>query len=537
MMVLALKKRMLLFVVMALLLFFTSSASASAQPSSPTYVYNMAFDKDGFTTVEILYDGGVAGSGSSWVAIPKNFTSTVVTALKGTITSMTRQPYRPGQDQTVHPFYDNLTFSYNSAGAPFSARILLNMTSGAMIVEPNGFFYSPQIGVPGSAKLEARLTLPDGVKNLNEAVPTPSLVRRLGSRLELSFNPDSESRIAVTFTVSWPKQTAHIGDETVGGDVPTRYTELGTRMVTLYKQAVPLMNRLFNTTVNQISMEFFTPLTLPELSIGGYTPIDSSTFQTGTIHLNLFYFRAMPGTMETIAIHELTHQYETAAGVSPDLLWVQEGLANYVAIQMGKPLGYDVTSTDAELEAAASQLNGKYGIIQGWQPGATATSLFLYYAASYDIFKTLGDQYGGLSVYSSFFRGLHNLKDRLRSPNVVVYELSLAAGIDLAPIFSKWGFGLVDLADMDAQIAKLQREGQQYGPLLPFREQALSHLELAESSKYTAPEAAYGHIGIAAYYIETVPMIIGGVVFAILLFVAIAVLMIRRRRKPNPFGY
>jgi len=535
-MVLTVKKQMLLFVVISLLLFFVGSGSALAQPSSPTYTYNMTFDKDGLTTVEILYHGGSAVSGSSWVAIPKNFTSTTVTALKGTIVSMNRLPYRAGGDQIVHPFYDNLTFSYNSAGGPFSARILFNMTFGAMIVEPNGFFFSPQIGAPSSAQVEAKLTFPDGVETLNEIQPAPVRVERLGSRLELSFNLSSESRIAVTFTVSWPKQTSHIREGRIDAEVPGRYVELGASLVSLYGKAVPLMNDLFNNTVAQISVKLFNPLSIPGMSIGGYTPIDPSSFQTGAIHLNLFYFRALPGTMETIAVHELAHQYMARAGISPELLWVHEGLANYVAVQMGKPLGYDAASTDADLEAAAGELNGDYGMIQYWQPGGTVISLFQYYAASYHVFKTLGDRYGSLSLYSRFFRGLHELEDGLRSTNVAVYQLGLAAGVDLFPQFQEWKFELVDLSSLSGRIARLRAEEELYGPILPFREQALSHLELARRTMTSAPEVAMGHITIAAFYIETVPMIIGGVVLLLILLGAVAAVATRRaRRKRDAF--
>ena len=507
-----------------------------AQEPSPKYTYDMAFDHDGFTTVDILYDSGAVGSGVSWVAIPKNFTETTMLALKGTITSVRRVAYQSGDGGGAHPFYDNLTFSYTSSDGPFSMRLRFNMTRGAMIVEPNGFFYSPQIGVSSSASVRAVLTFPDGVESLDEIQPTPLRVDTYFSKPEVVFSLPSESRIAVTFTVSWARQTSHIREGKVEADVPSRYLDLGTRMVELYKKAIPLMDALFNGTVDRISMKFFTPSTLPQLSIGGYTPIDPSSFQTGSIYLNLFYFRAQSGTMETIAIHELTHQYETHIGISPELLWVQEGLANYVAIQMGKPLDYDITPTATDLETTASDLSGNYGMIQYWRPGGTAGSLFQYYAASYEVFKTLGDKYGGLSLYSSFFCELPDLKDGLKSTDVAVYELGLAARTNLVSQFTAWGFELVDLSSINARIIKLRAEAELYGPLLPFREQALSHLQLAQDSMYSSPEAAVGHITIATFYIETVPMIIAGVVLVLILLVAAAV-VVNKRRKRKQVGF
>jgi hypothetical protein len=501
-----------------------------AQKPVEKYTYNMAFDHDGFTTIEVLYDSGFVGPGSSWIAVPKNFTETAVLALKGMITSIVRGPYRPGGGTTVHPFYDNLTFSYSSGNEPFSMLLRFNMTGGAMIVEPNGFFYSPEVGVPSSASVQATLTFPDGVESLDEIQPAPVRVESDSSKMEVFFNLPSQSRVAVTFTVTWAQQTSHIREGKVEADVPSRYLDLGTRMVELYKKAIPLMNDLFNGTVDRISMKFFTPSSLPQLGIGGYTPIDPSSFQTGAIYLNLFYFRALPGTMETIAVHELTHQYEAHIGISPELLWVHEGLANYVAIQMGKPLNYDVTSTNADLETAASELNGNYGMIQYWRPGGTTGSLFQYYAASYEVFKTLGDKYGGLSLYSRFFHELHGLKDGLGSTNVAVYELGLATGTDLSSQFTTWGFELINLPSISVRIIKLRAEAELYGPLLPFREQALRHLQLAQDSIYSSPEIAVGHITIAAFYIETVPMIIAGVVLVLVLLVGVAFFVSRRKK-------
>jgi hypothetical protein len=529
-MMLALKKRSTLFALIAVCMLLVTSVQVLAQSPTETFTYDMTFDHDGLTTVEILYDSGFIGSGTSWVAIPKNFTETVVSPVKGKITSMIRVPYRVGGSGYVHSFYDNLTFSYASSDEPFSMRATFNMSNGAMIVEPNGFFFSPQIGTPASARVKARLVFPDGVESLSEIEPNPIRIDSAGSRIEAQFNLDPESRIAVTFKVSWAKQTSHLHEDRIDADVPSRYAGLGEKIVALYRNAVPLMNDLFNDTLDRIMVRFFAPLSLPDLSVGGYTPMDPTTFQAGAIYLNLFYFRASSGIVETIAIHELTHQYEAKVGISPDLLWIHEGLANYVAIQLGKPLDYDTASTDKDLGASAAELNGKYGMIQYWTPGVAVTSLFQYYAASYHVFKTLGNEYGGLTLCKDFFRGLHALKRGLRSTNVAVHELGLAAKANLFPQFNEWGFDLLDITSLSARIAELRARAAWYGPFLPFREETLNHLDLAEGVLYSTPEAASGHITIAAFYIETVPVIIAGIALMFIILGAIAVLLSRRSK-------
>ena len=139
-------------------------------------------------------------------------------------------------------------------------------------------------------------------------------------------------------------------------------------------------------------------------------------------------------------------------------------------------------------------------------------------------------------MYWSFFRELPDLKDGLKSTNVAVYELDLAARTNLASQFTAWGFELVDLSSMNARIIKLRAEALMYGPFLPFREQALSHLQLAQDSLHSAPEAAVGHVTIAAFYIETVPMIIAGVALVLIILVAVAVVVNKRRRRRRQAG-
>jgi len=52
----------------------------------------------------------------------------------------------------------------------------------------------------------------------------------------------------------------------------------------------------------------------------------------------------------------------------------------------------------------------------------------------------------------------------------------------------------------------------------------------------SAPETAMAHITIAAFYIETVPVIIAGVVILLILLAAVAVIVTRRsRNKPAEF--
>src|SRR3972149_3035787 len=141
--------RALSLILITACLFMTSSAvPVLAQGAAETYMYKMTFDQDGLTTVEILFNSGFAGSGTSWVAVPKNFTDTSVQPMKGTVVSMTGQGYLLGEGGQPHQFYDNLTFSYTSSNEPFSMRLLYSMSYDETIVVPIGFFFAPQIGVP-----------------------------------------------------------------------------------------------------------------------------------------------------------------------------------------------------------------------------------------------------------------------------------------------------------------------------------------------------------------------------------------------------
>jgi hypothetical protein len=48
---------------------------------------------------------------------------------------------------------------------------------------------------------------------------------------------------------------------------------------------------------------------------------------------------------------------------------------------------------------------------------------------------------------------------------------------------------------------------------------------------YSSPEVALGHVTIAAFYIETVPMIIGGALLLLMLVAAVAVVVSRRNKR------
>ena len=50
---------------------------------------------------------------------------------------------------------------------------------------------------------------------------------------------------------------------------------------------------------------------------------------------------------------------------------------------------------------------------------------------------------------------------------------------------------------------------------------------------YSSPEVATGHITIAAFYIETVPMIIAGVALVLILLAAVAVVISKRSKRKH----
>jgi len=417
--------------------------------------YEFQVDKEGSTLVNIVYSTSL-DQGSAWILVPK-FSRWVNTTLNGKITEWSlRDSYEIAGFS--NPFYEAFCFSFKSYGGGFEINIRYNHSLAAMIIEPNGIFFSPQIGFEKGNKVEITVLLPkEFIIKQDEAVAfglfstyRPSFVDR--SRNLLSFNniPETENLLRVEIGFKTKNQSAnlvklHSGIFTF--ETAQRYVEYARRILRFYNQIYDDLVDLFNVKLENAQVRFFLPEFDSLLSIGGYVPFASK--KLGDIHINIIYVRAVEGQIEVIALHELVHHFLWKAGVSPEnLLWFHEGMAQYVSIEICSKLGYEGAilikqQMEARILEVKKNFKDDFSFLQKWSPHRSPEDIGSCYVAAYYITRELAKQRGGLEYYRHFFKLLGD--ERIENNAELAYYLSLAAGESIADALNTWGFNVPDL--------------------------------------------------------------------------------------------
>lgn len=458
--------------------FDSSTFKAYADPWSG-YYYRFTVDKDGFTNIEVKFNSTRA-SGESWVFVPKS-TEWSNATLSGKVTSL---GFSGTEDivGTDYPFYQVYRFGFISDGL-FSMKIWFNMSTGALILEGRGIFFSPQIGYQQDSYaraevfLDRNLTLAKARAIGRETTYNPT---RVDSHYASFVLPDYLIRVEAEFS------TSSLGSETVlksNNNVFTFRTEepyerYASSILDLYDRLYDSYTQLFNVTLSNIDVKFFVPDYNTLLDVGGFVPY-MPTGEVGTININIFFIRGVNGTIEVIAAHELVHHFLSEAGLRPDeFLWFHEGMAEYVSLNLVQNLGYHGAADEkGRVEQSAANLvqlrQGDLGFVQGWKvgyspPGDTTS----YYVASYYVVSRLPEKVNreGFDYYRSFFRIIHD-KD-ISNINVLVLYLSMAANASVAFTLKNWGFSVVDLYDSPIRdtIDEVEKTLKELNPVFqPYR--------------------------------------------------------------------
>jgi len=417
--------------------------------------YEFQIDEKGSTRVNIIYRTS-QNQGSTWILVPK-FSEWINKTLKGGITEWSlRDSYEMAGFS--NPFYEAFYFSFKSDEGEFEINIEYNHSLAAMIIEPNGIFFSPQIGFEKGNKVEIVVMLPkEFIINRNEAVAFGSTATYHPSSIDqnknmLSFDdiPETENLLRVEIGFKTKNQSAELVELRSGifvFETTPRYAEYAWKILKFYNQTYDDMVDLFNVTLENARVRFFLPEFNLLLNIGGYVPFISE--KLGDIHLNILYTRAVEGQIEVIALHELVHHFLWKAGISPkDLLWFHEGMAQYVSIEIGNKMGYEGSilmkqQIQTRIPQVKTKFRGDFGFLQTWTPLRSPPDIGSYYVAAYYVVSELAEQQGGLDYYRRVFRLLGN--ESIDSNAELSYYLSLAAGESVTSILKNWGFDIPDL--------------------------------------------------------------------------------------------
>jgi len=452
--------------------------------------YEFVIDDDGSTLVNILYRTD-QDEGSTWILVPK-FSRWINKTLRGSVIEWC---LRSSYETTgfSNPFYEALFFSFRSDGEEFEINIQYNHSLAAMIIEPNGLFFSPQIGFEKGSKAEITVILPrEFIINRDEAIVLgstsvyqPTLVDQDKNMISFEI-PETENLLRVEIGFRTKRQSAETVEIRSGiftFETPTRYIEFAQRILEFYNKTYDDLVDLFNVTLESARLLFFLPEFNLLLSIGGYVPFSSE--RLGDIHINIMYTRTVEGQIEVIALHELVHHFLWKSGISPEkLLWFHEGMAEYISIEICSRMDYEGAillkqQIHTKIQQVKMLFGDDLGFLQRWTPRNNPQDVGNYYAAAYYIVSRLAEQRGGLNYYKRFFRMIKD--EKIEDNTDLAYYLSLAAGESIAVLLNRWGFNIPDLYSYSPLISEAKSLIGNVSRLFePFRSLAEAIFRVAE---------------------------------------------------------
>ena len=413
--------------------------------TTPQLNYRCLVNEEGLANISAVFrDPRSLSSTYFWMLVPKNASEYETNVVAGEIVSQQVLSAKTSSDDE-YVFYSNLTIQYSS---PFELNVSWNMSYTSLTVEPNALFFSPAIGFSPSVHTEFTVVLPNSMSSISQMSHVP--ISRSGSTLV--FEPQSEDRIAIAYTVSGSGQSVRMQSAHFRFDVPKRYEDIGRRLDDFYENASQVLNTLFNMSLTSVNVEFFVPSTLDEISTGGFVPIESA-YRVGTINLNIFYVRTEKGYLEAIAAHELVHHYLAASGVAPDVLWFHEGMANYVGIKVSELGGMGGASMAQDLVDEASALPSEsQTFVLSWTVDQTDSryTLYQHYAAAYYLVSTLTDQLSspddtiikGQKFFTSLFTKIRQLPAGVSNNGQLAETMYAAANFSEAAYLALASIGL-----------------------------------------------------------------------------------------------
>ncbi len=426
---------------------------AAQRGSKGLFIYTYTVRDSGWINVTTRFESN--SSGFTWVLVPK-FESYNISVISGSIKN--RNLIR----NTSYYFYSNLTFSY----AP-GTEVLITWSYrfGALIVEPNGAFFSTQIAFDPEDDAIVIVKLPGKFVPKGIEPKGYEMVKEGGFNLvryELNGATNNTMRILISFNVHGGQK---FREEDIGKlkvKYPSRYQDVIENITKYYKATLPLIEKY--TSVNEeipIEVKLFVPATMEEITTLGYTGprYTSDVITQGEINLNMMLVRMPYYELPTTFVHELLHQYMQVAGLSVDLRWAHEGLAQYLSeVIVEKALGYKVPE-EINVEAVMAQTGGDFSFLVGWHGGGLPGNPGLYYAASEILIRNFAERFGGPDAYEKFFSYVREDRVVVNDLSKFVKYLSKAAGKDVSGFFKSYG---IEVKSLDKETLELIQTAERY---------------------------------------------------------------------------
>ncbi len=517
---------------------YSSVMMVFSSPEPQGYVdYWFIVDEDGFTHVRIVYKSNME-NGSSWIFVPR-FSEWLNYTVSGRVYEWSLEEPEKYAGAEYY-FYNILSFNFFSEGSQFKMVVEFNFSRAAIIIEPNGMFYSPQIGFSRGSIFKASVIFPSAFRiNRDEALALGASgsygPRYLNSTFAFFENlPSSENLLRIQIGFSTPNKKAEMVSLESGifkFETVKRYESYAQSILGLYNASYETLVNLFNVTLrsngsaDSLVVRFFIPDFNSLMSIGGYVPFSGKSM--GDIHINFMFTRYVEGYLEVIALHELIHHFLWKAGVSPQsLLWFHEGMAQYISIEIAEKLGYaGVGMIKERIEESVrnleAMLSGNLGFLALWTPSSSPRDLNTLYAAAYYVVSRLAENHG-LDYYASFFKVINGKK--IEDSVTLCYYLSLASDESVADKLNAWGFNIPDLYAYSPLLREIKRAVEDVDPIFqPFKYLAELIYNIAISGGYVSAEYVLPCLFAALVTALLAPLLTllmySGALFALMLFI------------------
>ena len=443
-----------LFSLLIILIVPIPTLEIQAEDRGGLYEYTYVVHESGWIDIITRFRGDAAGK--TWVLVPK-FQEYEFKVLRGAIRNERLVK------NTSYYFYSNLSFEYDPGT---EVKISFSYRFGALIVEPNGAFFSTQIAF--SQLDDAVITVkmpktfvphgiePGGYERFEEG---ESLI----VRYRLDGDRNNTMRVLIAFKVIDGQEfkRREVGKMVI--NYPPRYEDVVENITRYYQKVLPKIMEL--TAVNEeipIEVKLFVPETMEEITTLGFTGprLTSDIISQGEVHLNMMLVRMPESELPSTFTHELLHQYMQVAGLSVELRWAHEGLAQYLSAYIIKEVFGMEELTNPELDhAVLMATNGDFSFLLDWRGGGLPGDPGLYYAASYILIREIGERYGGPELFKRFFEEVRKDGEVIDEFGEFVRYLQRTAGRDISEVFKEFG---MDVEIKDPQLAKLVDSVRQY---------------------------------------------------------------------------
>jgi hypothetical protein len=516
---------------------YLSFITVFSSPEQGYVDYWFIVNEDGFTHVKIIYKSSLE-NGSSWVFVPR-FSEWLNYTVSGCVYKWSVEEPEKYVGAEYY-FYNILSFYFLSEGSQFEIVVEFNFSTAAMIIEPDGMFYSPQIGFSRGNSFKASVIFPSDFRiNRNEALALGSSGSYRPSYLNSTFAlfenlPSSENllRIQIGFSMHGKKaETVSLENGIFRFETVKRYESYAQTILRLYNATYETLASLFNVSLgsnnsaDNLVVRFFIPDFNSLLSIGGYVPFSGKSM--GDIYINFIFTRYVEGYLEVIALHELIHHFLWKAGISPqNLLWFHEGMAQYVSIGIAEKLGYTGAgmikeSMEESVKDLEERLGGNLGFLTEWTPSTRPQDFNTLYAAAYYVVSRLAEN-RGLDYYASFFRVINGRK--IEDSVALCYYLSLASDEPVAAKLNAWGFNIPDLYTYSPLLREIEAAIKDVDPIFqPFKYLAELIYEVVISGGRVSAEYVLPCLSIALVIALLAPLLTllmySGVLFTLMLFI------------------